>query len=171
MTEMKISIPDELLEKMKMHPETNWEEIVSNAVENYIHALISRESSSKLEELKLEIEESKKILDLEKNWDGEGSIGYKEKTWNKMKAFLMKLAENYSKKYEFLIHTPFLNPGSNGAIDLHWQTNKFELLLSIPESDEVPINYYGDNYGRSSIKGTLGDDDFDVILTFMKMYH
>ena len=100
MTEMKISIPDELLEKMKMHPETNWEEIVSNAVENYIHALISRESSSKLEELKLEIEESKKILDLEKNWDGEGSIGYKEKTWNKMKAFLMKLAENYSKKYQ-----------------------------------------------------------------------
>ncbi len=39
MTELKISIPEDLVEKMKKHPEINWENIISIAIEKYIKNL------------------------------------------------------------------------------------------------------------------------------------
>ena len=88
-----------------------------------------------------------------------------------MVSLLMTLSREFHDRHGLIIHPPFINPGSEGAIDLHWQEDKFELLMSIPENDEIAINYYGDNYGKSRIKGTLEADDLDILLTFMKMYH
>ena len=39
MTELKISIPEDLVEKMKKHPEINWENIISIVIEKYINNL------------------------------------------------------------------------------------------------------------------------------------
>ena len=40
MTELKISIPEELADKIKKHPEINWENIISIAIENFINNLV-----------------------------------------------------------------------------------------------------------------------------------
>lgn len=172
MTEMKFSIPEHLIELIKKHPETNWDEIISNAVESYLFNLSNPQSKERdISELTEEIEHSKRLLKLNDNWDGEGSKGYLKPTWEKMVTFLMTLSNEFHDRYGLMIHAPIINPGTEGAIDLHWKEERFELLMSIPENDEIAMNYYGDNYGKSRIKGTLEANDLDIILTFMKMYH
>jgi len=51
MTEINISIPDELADKMKNHPETNWGNIASTAIKNHIQKLINAENEQEIEEL------------------------------------------------------------------------------------------------------------------------
>ncbi|MFW9970365.1 MAG: hypothetical protein ACFFDF_09210 [Candidatus Odinarchaeota archaeon] len=51
MTELKISLPEELVKKIKEHPEINWAFIVSNAIKKYIKELESHEEPISSEEL------------------------------------------------------------------------------------------------------------------------
>jgi len=54
MTELKISITDDLAKKIEKHPEINWSSIASSAIENYLKNLDLYEepiSSEELEEL------------------------------------------------------------------------------------------------------------------------
>jgi hypothetical protein len=54
MTELKISISDDLVKKMEGHPEINWASIASSAIENYLKNLDLHEesiTSKELEEL------------------------------------------------------------------------------------------------------------------------
>ena len=54
MTELRISIPDDLVKKMKEHPEINWAFIASSAIETYLKNLDLHEEpiiSKELEEL------------------------------------------------------------------------------------------------------------------------
>ncbi|MHA1440209.1 MAG: hypothetical protein ACTSPD_21890 [Promethearchaeota archaeon] len=54
MNEMKISISDDLVKKLKEHPEINWASIASNAIEKYLKNLDLQEepiTNKELEEL------------------------------------------------------------------------------------------------------------------------
>ena len=51
MTELKISIPDDLVKKMEKHPEIDWTSIASNAIETYLNNLNLNERSITDEEL------------------------------------------------------------------------------------------------------------------------
>jgi len=51
MTELKISIPEELAEKIKRYPEINWEKIISIAIESYINNLEVVENEIDIKEL------------------------------------------------------------------------------------------------------------------------
>ncbi|MEJ2252340.1 MAG: hypothetical protein P8Y70_21305 [Candidatus Lokiarchaeota archaeon] len=66
MTELKISLPEELVKKIKKHPEINWAFIASNAIKKYIIELESHEESISIEELhKLSEYSLKKFLENE----------------------------------------------------------------------------------------------------------
>lgn len=118
-----------------------------------------------------EIEAAKDFLGYENNWDGEGSKSYKKETLEKLNQFLLNISQEFFKINKKRIAAPYINPGMDGAIDLHWKTDKFELLLSVPESSDVPITYYGDDYKDNIIKGTLNIDNFGVILSWIKTFH
>lgn len=47
-------------------------------------------------------------------------------------------------------------PGPDGSIDLHWESEQYELLINVP-SDESAASFYGDDKERSGtvIKGTV----------------
>ena len=51
MTELKISLPDELAKKIEKHPEINWAFIASNAIQKYMKELESREKPINTQEL------------------------------------------------------------------------------------------------------------------------
>jgi len=121
-------------------------------------------------EIRKELKNSLQILNLEDNWDGEGSIGYNKKTWKKMVNFLDQIASNYYLRTQFLLSSPFINPGSKGDIDLHWKNKKFELFLSIPQSDEDPIVYYGDDYKMNAIEGSFELNDYEELLSWLKKF-
>lgn len=104
-----------------------------------------------------EIEESKHLLDLEEDWDGEGGMQITFETWKKAISFIVDYAMwLYDKHQHFVIEPPQINPGPDTSIDLLWRNEKYRLLVNIPENSEQPVEYYGDNnHGENSIKGKL----------------
>ncbi len=118
-----------------------------------------------------EIEASKDFLEYEDNWDGEGSKNYKRETLDKFYQFLINFSKEFYRKNKKRLIAPYINPGMDGGIDLHWKTENFELLLSVPERDDVPISYYGDDYKINIIKGTLNIDNFGVLISWLKTFH
>jgi len=51
MTELKISLPEELIKKIEEHPEINWAFIASDAIKKYIKELESNKEPIATEEL------------------------------------------------------------------------------------------------------------------------
>ena len=100
-----------------------------------------------------------KIIDialLEDDWDGYGYKAYLMKTLKKAKYFLLSLREYFWALYQQELRLPLIYPGINGDIDIEWKNNKFQLLISIPESEEL-AGLYGNDYGDDEIK-----IDFDI---------
>jgi hypothetical protein len=106
-------------------------------------------------ELSIAIENSRAILDLENDWDGEGGVGYSETTWLRATDFLRENALRLWQMKGVWPAVPFIEPGPNGSIDLHWRTSKRELLINIPSDPNQPAGYYGDNFASETIKGKL----------------
>lgn len=78
MTEIKLKIPDSLLEKMKKHPEIKWDTIAQSALERYIEKI---EITDKMaSNSKLTIDDVEDI-----------SNEITKRSWQKHKEFLDKL--------------------------------------------------------------------------------
>ncbi len=122
------------------------------------HLLMSRrrdELPQRLAEVEKAIATSRYILDLEENWDDEGASRYSPVTWQRATEFLKKQAVTTWEVHGTMIPVPRILPGPDGHIDLHWKTDAFELLISIPPREGDPASFYGDDYGKLSIEGTL----------------
>jgi hypothetical protein len=95
------------------------------------------------------------MLELQDNWDDEGSLPVAEATWKVATSFLRRQADVYWKHHSAVIPIPHIMPGSDGSVDIHWKTGRFELLVNISSDPEFRAGFYGDDYGRSKIKGTF----------------
>lgn len=103
-------------------------------------------------------EESADILELDDDWDGEGSPAYSTATWQRAEAFLLGGAMRAWEQHGIVTPTPALLPGPEGSISLCWQLPDRYLLVSIHAQPEAPIRFYGDNgAGASSIRGDVQD--------------
>ena len=102
------------------------------------------------------IKESRALLKLKKNWDGEGSLPISRPTWERATRFLRKMSEMAKRRYGFDLPVPYIDPGPQGGIDLHWRKQeRFEALLFVPASRREKAGFYADNYKRKSIKGKV----------------
>lgn len=82
----------------------------------------------------------------------------------KVKLFLVKLFEDLLRLYNIKPEFPMIFSGIDGDVDLEWKNDNFQLLLSIPEGDEL-AGLYGNNYGDDEIK-----IDFDVKTPNLELY-
>jgi hypothetical protein len=105
--------------------------------------------------LQAEIENAQRILELEDDWDGEGSIRYSKETLNRAVAFLTTHMKGLWDSYGVLAPNPRIGPGPDGSIDLHWKEPSWELLVNIPADPHEMAVFYGDNYGVQKIRGSL----------------
>ncbi len=112
----------------------------------------SKRISSRIAEA---IQSSRSILDLEDDWDEEGSPGYKEFVWNRATQFVKNTSLSFRQDAGFWVDPPRILPGPKGSIDIHWRTSRRELLINIPENDEEPADYYGSGGANDIIKGKL----------------
>ena len=93
-------------------------------------------------------ETKKRLLALEEDWDGDGAPAYQEESIEAAADFLYELVE----KSEVLEATRVrILPASEGSIDLHWKSPRFELLVNFRPDGSV--SYYGDDYCENSIQG------------------
>ncbi len=101
------------------------------------------------------IRASRYILELEDDWDEEGSPRFNEATWKRATNFVRQIALSYRQSAGIWIDPPRILPGPKGSIDIHWKTSKRELLINVPENDTVPADYYGSGSATDIIKGKL----------------
>jgi hypothetical protein len=102
-----------------------------------------------------EIEKSQHLLELEHDWDGEGSPGYEKQTWDRATTFLSHNIILLWQLYHVCVDVPRISPGPDGSIDIHWKSKSPELLINIPSDLSEPADYYGDNKLGQIVKGVL----------------
>lgn len=101
------------------------------------------------------IEASRFILQLEDNWDEDGSPGYAEDTWQRTTQFVLSVARGYFSVSDTRIEAPKITPGPDGSIDVRWKAEKRSLLINFPASIEEPVDFFGSDKGQDTIKGTV----------------
>ncbi len=99
------------------------------------------------------IVKSKKILEYPDNWDDEGSKAYNLMTWGNTIVFLINYANWSYDHFNIILPTPQILPGPLGSIDLYWENEEYELLVTIPENLNNNLKFYGDNKKDTKIKG------------------
>lgn len=116
-------------------------------LEGYAAAL--HKKAKAIGDIRQTVDETKNhLLALEEDWDGEGAPAYQEETIEVAADFLYELVE----KSEVLEATQVrILPASEGSIDLHWKSARFELLVNFHPDGSV--SYYGDDYCENSIQG------------------
>ena len=118
-----------------------------------------------------EIDKSKYLLDLEEDWDDEGGKAVSIDTWKRAAVFLLDHANWLYYKENFKMITPQIRPGPDASVDLLWKNNDFRLLINIPEIENEPIGFYGDNNeGKNPMKGTIEQESIQKFLaTWIKL--
>lgn len=101
------------------------------------------------------IDKSRYILDLNDDWDEEGSPGYEEQVWRRAVDFLSSTAVQLWTTSGLVTEAPRITPGPDGSIDVHWRIPNHELLLNVPANPQEPAAYYGDNSRGHIVKGSL----------------
>ncbi len=110
-------------------------------------------SVSILEEMKkLYSKKIEEILNLDMNWDGYGSKRFKEETIINALLFISKLNSEFLTYSSKKLPKPMLFPGANGALNLEWSDDKFDLLITIPEDTDDLAGLYGIDKGKNEVK-------------------
>lgn len=115
--------------------------------------------SSELKNIADSVSASTYIYDLKKDWDGQGSQGYKKSTWERAINFLIQYAELVLNNTNKILATPKIFPGPAGSIDVQWKRNDYRLLINIPEKKSQLSTFYADNYKSEVMKGTFSPDE------------
>ena len=115
------------------------------------------------------IEKSRAILQLKDNWDGEGSSGYTEDTWNQAAQFLFENALRLWNERGIAVSAPAIYNGPEGSIDIYWGALDRKLLINIPANSEEPATFYGQDSSDHEIKGNLRLSDKNEWLMMWQM--
>lgn len=117
--------------------------------------LSDRIAANAKQDLEMEIRRSQQILDLEDDWDGNGSPPYAADTLNRATSFLVAHSDWLWRSHGVRIPVPTIGPGPEGSIDLYWKRTGWELLVNIPVETEKPATFSGNNYGTETSKGSF----------------
>ena len=159
--------------KRKVLPE-NWRGLTHEGPSNWISDLSRKFFSGwrwedhllktpqlEYSEIENAIKDSKKLLELKFDFDGEGSPGYSIGTWKRSVGFLRKYASLYVQTIGTCLVAPKILPGPDGSIDILWKTAGCELLVNIPSDSKKPASFYGDKEDGTFIKGSLDPKTFN----------
>ncbi len=106
------------------------------------------------------IDRSRSLYSLKDDWDDCGSPGYSRATWERAVGFLRLHASKFWLETGRAMPAPIIGPGPDGSIDLFWTKATFELLVNIPIDESAPATFYGEDYGRQTIEGTISTSEY-----------
>lgn len=102
------------------------------------------------------IEESRPLLELGEDWDGNGTLGFTEQTWGRAAGLLVRFASALAAKHGVIAEDIEILPGSNGGLDIDVRFGGRQLLFVVSSDPRREVRFYGDNgRGGSQIKVTL----------------
>ncbi len=142
---------------------TIWGELKAELPRNFLIKLPDEnflEIPSKLEKIADAIEKAGYILDLQDDWDGEGSHAYKPKTWIRAVTFLFNYAMFIYKELNQVIDPPNIYHGPDSSIDIYWAYEDKNLLINIPLDEREKATFYGKYSDGDEVSGKIGTDQF-----------
>ncbi|MDQ3694597.1 MAG: hypothetical protein M3464_13370 [Chloroflexota bacterium] len=102
------------------------------------------------------VADSESLLAFEDGWDGAGSPGYAEPTWQRAILLLVEIASTLRDSHQLRLSAAEIMPGSYGNIDIETHTTNRMLMFSVPADQASPVRYYGHDEGRrNTTKGVL----------------
>ena len=75
------------------------------------------------------------------------------------RALLLRLALSSKERSGALLPLPSIEPAADGGVDIHWTTDRCELLVGVPSTSGVAVTFYGDTPAGAVIKGAFSQDD------------
>lgn len=127
--------------------------IISIQIEDKVHYIDKR-----LSHIKDVINDARKLLHLKDDWDDDGAITINALTFNRAIQILVIYAENVLNVHDVAIKSPFISAGRDGSIDLDWKSANSEMLITILNTVDQNLHYYGDNGDNNTvIKGVLNN--------------
>jgi hypothetical protein len=76
-------------------------------------------------------------------------------------AFLRVQSRESRERFEKFPPAPYVSPGPDGSVDLHWERPGWGLLINVP-ADESPATFYGDGGRMCRIKGSFDPRTCDL---------
>ena len=115
-------------------------------IQNYlVEKILFKDNIIKLDEKLRKYSEG--IVGLPDNWDEEGSKAITIEAWNYTTSLLREIL--YDLWYNgFDISTPIVLHNTDGSFDIDWETEDFQLLLSIPTNIKELVHIYGEKSGQ-----------------------
>lgn len=112
-----------------------------------------------LSEMAFAIKDSKKLLDLQEDWDSEGALTVPKFVWERAANVLSMYSKWIWENKGIVLLAPSIDALADGSIDIMWNSSKARLLLNIKNSvTSSETHYYGDTHeGKNKFKGVLGD--------------
>jgi len=98
-----------------------------------------------------------KLLALEDNWDDRGVKQIKEGTIQRTNEFFFNLQAKMLQEGVRWIF-PEIFSGTKGDILVQWKTDRFQLVIVIPEDPVKPTNYYATDYDKNEEEGTATNE-------------
>lgn len=121
----------------------------------------------KLSSLYQTIKDSKSILELQEDWDENGALPCNFNSYIASIEFLITYSKEVLNSYNVIIDSPEINIARDGSIDLEWRGKNYILLINFNNSDNINIQYYGeDNISKTIIKGFIEDKSINSDLAF-----
>ncbi len=105
------------------------------------------------------VHQSRVIMNLKYNWDGEQATGYDERTWARAARFALNHANLSLTLFGTSLPQPKIGPADAGSIDLFWAGDMGKLLINIPAEADEPITLYGQEARGGSISGVIPGED------------
>jgi hypothetical protein len=88
--------------------------------------------------------ESRSILELGDNWDGEGSPGYEEATWQRAAQFVVDGATRFWRSRQSAPPAPTITNGPDGSVDIIWRAGNRKVLINVPTEPSLGATFYSD---------------------------
>ena len=101
--------------------------------------------------------ESRSILELGANWDGEGGPGYDEATWQRAAQLVVDGATRFWQSRQSASPAPTITNGPDGSVDIVWRAGNRKVLINVPAEPGLGATFYGrdrDN-PRRVVQGAL----------------
>lgn len=131
----------------------------SDSFSTYGHQLLGTQpmttTRSPLDDVEAAFERARDILTWPDDWDGEGSPGYAEATWDRARDLVVRAAHAAIGHQVRMVIAPHVDNGPDGSIDLVWELPDRTLLVNVPADPTRWPGYYGDTKAGAVVKGTL----------------
>ena len=127
--------------------------INNNAVEYSYEGNVIAQVPVELSFIIESIKKSEYILDLEDDFDDNGSQKYAKSTWLSSIEFLINYSNSLYDTFNVIIEKPKIYNGPNSSIDILWENEKYTFLININKNGLDASFYAENNSNTQSIKG------------------